>query len=99
MHVSTTSLLTIIGMALVTYATRAGGLWLAGRFMPTPRLEAWFKHIPGAVLAALVAPAALTQGWATALAALVTALVAARTGSVLAAIVVGTVAVWLLRLM
>ena len=89
---------TIIGMALVTYATRAGGLWLMGRVRPTPRVEAWLRHLPGAILAALIAPAALTSGPAEALATAVTALFAARTGSVLGAMVVGVATVWGLRL-
>jgi len=47
---------TILGMALITYATRAGGLWLMGRVQPTPRLERWLRSLPGAILVALVAP-------------------------------------------
>jgi uncharacterized membrane protein len=89
---------TITGMALVTYATRAGGLWLMGRVRPTPRVEAWLRHLPGAILAALIAPAALASGPAEALATAVTVLVAARTGSVLGAMVAGVATAWGLRL-
>ena len=63
---------TILGMALVTYATRAGGFWLMGRVTPSPRLEAWLRHLPGALLAALVAPAIVAAGpagWLATLAA------------------------------
>lgn len=81
--------LAIVAMALVTYATRAGGLWLMGRLPPSPRLERWLARLPGAILAAIVAPAALAGGITTALAALASMLVMARTGNVLVAMVVG----------
>lgn len=90
---------TIAGMALLTYATRAGGLWIIGRVRPTPRLERWLGHLPGAILAALVAPAALAAGPTEAIAAALTALVAARSGNLLAAMLVGVAAVYALRLL
>ncbi len=90
---------TIAGMALITYATRAGGLWLIGRVQPTPRLERWLGHLPGAILATFVAPAALAAGPAEAIAAALTALVAARSGNLLAAMLVGVAAVYALRLL
>lgn len=93
----TAVLLTILGMGLVTYATRAGGLWLMGRIPTSPRLEAWLRQIPGAILISIVAPAALAAGPAEALASLATALVAARTRNLLLAMAVGVAAVWALR--
>ena len=97
MEVNPLSLLTIAGMALATYATRAGGLWIMARVTPSPRVEAWLRNIPGSVLMAIVAPAALTSGPADALAALVTALVAARTKNLLLAMIIGVATVWILR--
>jgi uncharacterized membrane protein len=91
------ALLTILGMGLVTYATRAGGLWLMGRVPSSPRLEAWLRQIPGAILVAIVAPVALTSGPAALVAALATAAVAARTRNLLLAMVVGVALVWALR--
>ncbi|HEY8597264.1 MAG TPA: AzlD domain-containing protein [Thermomicrobiales bacterium] len=88
---------TILGMALITYATRAGGLWLMGRIQPTPRLERWLRSLPGAILAALVAPAALAAGPAEAIAAVLTALLASRTGNLLAALIGGVASVYILR--
>lgn len=90
-------LLTILGMAVVTYATRAGGLWLMGRVTPWPAMAAWLRHIPGAVLIAIVAPTVFSSGPAEALAAAATALVAARTGNVLLAMAGGVAAVLGLR--
>jgi len=91
------TLAAILGMALVTYATRAGGLWLMSRVTPSPRVDAWLRQIPGAVLVAIVAPAALASGPAGVLAVLATILIAARTGNVLLALGVGVGMVWALR--
>jgi uncharacterized membrane protein len=98
MQNETLTLITILGMALVTYATRAGGFWLMGLVTPSPRIEAWLRQIPGAVLVAIVAPTVLASSLAETLAALATVLVAIRTKNVLAAMVIGVAAVFLLRL-
>ena len=92
------TLLTILGMALVTYATRAGGFWLMGLVTPSPRVEAWLNQIPGAVLVALIAPTVLASSIAETLAAVATVLVAIRTKNVLIAMLVGVATVALLRL-
>ena len=94
----TLTILTILGMALVTYATRAGGFWLMGLVTPSPRIEAWLKQIPGAVLVALIAPTILASSIAETLAAIATVLVAIRTKNVLIAMLVGVATVALLRL-
>jgi uncharacterized membrane protein len=99
MGIEPRSLLTILGMGLVTYATRASGLWLMGYVSTTPRVEAWLRHIPGAILVAIVAPAVLASGLAQALAALATMVVMARTHNLVLAMAVGVAAVWALRLL
>lgn len=98
MHNDTLALITILGMALVTYATRAGGFWLMGLVTPSPRIEAWLRQIPGAVLVAIIAPTVLASSLAETLAALASALVALRTKNVLVAMLVGVGAVWVLRM-
>jgi len=89
-------------MALATYLTRYTLIAILGREVP-PLLRRWLRHVPVAVLAALVAPAALApQGrleiglhaWAV----LAGAAVAWRTRSVLWTIVGGVGAFWLLRM-
>lgn len=90
-------LLTILGMALVTYATRAGGLWLMSFVTPSPRIETWLRQIPGAVLVSIIAPTVLASSLAETLAALVTVLVALRAKNVLLSMVIGVAAVWILR--
>lgn len=91
------TLLAIVLMALATYATRAGGLWLASRFDLPERAGAWLEQIPGAILISLVAPTVLTGGPAEALAALAVVLVALCTGSLPAAMVTGVGVVLILR--
>ena len=91
------TLLTIVLMALATYATRAGGLWLASRLALSERAEAWLDYIPGAILVSIVAPVVLAGGIAEALAALAVILVALRTGSLPIAMVTGVLAILLLR--
>jgi uncharacterized membrane protein len=99
MQSETLTLIAILGMALVTYVTRAGGFWLMSLVTPSPRIRAWLQQIPGAVLVAIIAPTVLSSSLAETLAALATALVAIRTKNVLIAMVVGVAAVWLLRLL
>jgi uncharacterized membrane protein len=95
--VDPSSLYAILLMALVTYVTRAGGLWLASRLDLSERAGAWLDAIPGAILISIVAPTVLTGGFAEALAAIVVVLVALRTGSLPAAMIVGVGAVLVLR--
>jgi uncharacterized membrane protein len=59
---SGSSLQAILLMGAVTYASRAGGFWLARRLAPGPFLRAWLEHLPGAVFAALVAPMVASAG-------------------------------------
>ena len=91
------TLFTIVLMALVTYATRAGGLWLASRFELSERAGAWLENIPGAILISIVAPTVLAGGLPDILAALVVVVVAMRTGSLPVAMVAGIGAVLVLR--
>ena len=92
-----TSMLTILGMALATYATRAGGLWLMGRVQPSPRVERWLRHIPGAVIVSIVAPIVAEGGPAELLATAATVGVGMRTKNVLLTMLTGVGVVWAAR--
>ncbi len=92
---SSSSLLAILLMGLVTYATRAGGFWLARRMSPGPFLRAWLENLPGAVFAAMVAPMVAGAGPAGWIAAGAGFVAMRRTGHFVIAIVVG-LAVYLL---
>ncbi len=87
--VSGTSLLAIVLMGLVTYATRAGGFWLARRVTPGPYLRAWLEHLPGAVFAAMVAPMVVGAGPAGWIAAGAGFVAMRRTGHFLLAVAAG----------
>jgi uncharacterized membrane protein len=87
----------ILLMAAATYATRAGGLWLAGRFNLSGRAGDVLEYVPGAILISIAAPAVLESGLAGILAAALVVVTAIRAGSLLAAITIGVVAILTLR--
>jgi len=102
------ALITILGMAAVTFAIRAGGLLLANRLPTTGFIASWMKHVPGAVLASLIAPAlfAVAPGKPLAEAVLPAELVASTivvavylaSKNLFAAMAGGVIAVYLMRL-
>ncbi|QFU17116.1 AzlD family protein [Microvirga thermotolerans] len=96
MSIDATNLLAILAMALVTYATRIAGLFVADRLALTGRAKAAFDAIPPAVLVAVIAPTALNSGWPEAIAAAIAAVAAFRL-PLLATVAVGVAAVVLLR--
>ena len=98
MLTSPEALLAIAGMAVVSFAVKAGGLLLANRLPRSGFAASWLRHIPGAVLASLVAPAIVTGSAAEVIAAAATALVYVVTRSILPAMAVGVLAVYLARL-
>lgn len=98
MSVDPVTLAAILAMAVVTYATRVAGLFVAERLVLTGRAKAAFDAIPPAVLVAVIAPTALTTGWAETIAAAITALAATRL-PLLGSIAVGVAAVVLLRML
>lgn len=98
MWTSPEALVAILGMALVTFTVKAGGLLLANRLPREGFAAAWLRHMPGAVLASLVAPAIVTGSAAEAIAAAATALLYIATRSLLAAMAGGVLAVYLVRL-
>jgi uncharacterized membrane protein len=99
MQTNPVALCTILGMAFVTYLTRAGGLWLMGHVTVSARLKAWLGYLPGTLLVALVAPTVLSTGIAETGASIVTILVAMRTRNLLLAMLIGMGAVVILRLL
>ena len=98
MQIDGVAAMTILGMALVTYATRLGGVWLVERVRPTARIEAALRYVPGAILTALVAPAVIQAGLPGLPAALATVVVVRRTGNLLLALAVGVACVWVVRM-
>lgn len=89
--------LVIITMAAITYSFRAGGYWLMGRVTLSPRVEAGLSYLPGAVITALVVPAALEAG-VEGIAGVAAVGIAMRLrGNLMLALVAGIGVVWLCR--
>ena len=65
----------ILVMMVVVYLTRAGGYWLIGRVTIGPRLRKMLDALPGAIIAATIAPL-LIHGGLSALCAVVAAFTA-----------------------
>ena len=56
------TLIAILGMAVAVFLIRAGGLFLARRVTPTPWVEAFLAHLPGAMFVALIVPTIIAGG-------------------------------------
>jgi uncharacterized membrane protein len=95
--VSPEVLITIAGMAAVTFSIRLGGYLLADRLPTTGFAAAWMRHIPGAVLASIIAPAIATGGADSAIAAAATALAYVATRNLFAAMVAGVGTIYVAR--
>jgi len=65
----------LAAMTVAVYLTRAGGYWLIGRVTIGPRLQRMLNSLPGAVIAATVAPILVQGGLRAALAMVVAAAV------------------------
>ena len=87
----------VLAMAVVTYLTKASGLWLLGRIEISERVQAGFDALPGAVMVAFVAPALANGGPAEWGAGAATVVVARKTGNLLLSLVVGALSVLALR--
>lgn len=72
------NLAAIIAMALATYATRIGGLWLLRFVKVTPRVQTSLDALPVAVLTAVIAPSLVKGGAPDLIAAALTLLAATR---------------------
>jgi uncharacterized membrane protein len=94
---SAEALIAILGMAAVTVGIRFGGYLLADRLPANGFVAAWLRHIPGAVLASLVAPAIVTGGTAEWAGTVATALAYLLTRSLLIAMIAGVGVVYLAR--
>lgn len=87
----------ILGMSLVTYVTKAGGLWLLGKIEISPRLESGLDILPGAIIVSILAPELVGGTLATWVAAGIVLVVAWRTESITLSLGVGVAAILALR--
>lgn len=87
----------ILAMGLVTYATKAGGLWVLERIELGERWEAGLETLPGAIVLSVVGVELASGGPAEWGAGLVVVAVVRKTDSVLVGLAAGVGAVVLFR--
>ncbi|MBA2780968.1 AzlD family protein [Billgrantia kenyensis] len=95
---TTGAIAAIVTMALVTYLTRAGGVFVMSRVPIGPKVERFINAMAGSVLVAVITPMAIQGDWGARLALLVTLAVMLATQKALGAITAGVVAAALWRL-
>ena len=83
----------ILGMAVLTYLTKVGGLWILSRLEVSERLEAGLSVLPGAIVIAILGPELAAGGPAEWGAAAVVVVIAWRTDNILLALCGGVLAV------
>ncbi|MGR2740020.1 AzlD family protein [Billgrantia sp. Q4P2] len=90
------AVIAIVIMALVTYLTRAGGVFVMSRIPIGPRVERFINAMAGSVLVAVITPMAVQGDWGARLALVATLVVMLTTQKTLAAIGSGilTAALW-----
>jgi uncharacterized membrane protein len=88
----------ILCMSLVTYLTKASGLWLLGTVDLSDRARTGLEALPGGIVVAILASALLQGGIAEWLAAALVGGVAAKTDGILPALVIGVGAVVAFRM-
>lgn len=90
-------LLAIIGMAVATYACRAGGYAIYRATRPPRFVEVMLRHLPGPIFMGFLLPNLASQGWSAAIAAVAVVAAQALLRSLVAAIIVGVGTLALLR--
>ncbi|MCC5884281.1 MAG: AzlD domain-containing protein [Halomonas sp.] len=92
------AVMAILIMAVVTYVTRAGGVFVMSRVPIGPRVERFINAMAGSVLVAVITPMAMQGDWGARLALVATLVVMLTTQKALAAISAGIVTAALWRL-
>ncbi len=89
-------MLAIVIMALATYLTRAGGVFVMSRVPIGPRVERFINAMAGSVLVAVITPMAVNGDWGARMALIATLLVMLALRKPLPAITAGilTAALW-----
>lgn len=87
--VSLTALAVVVGMSVVTYATKAGGFWALDRIEPSNSVREGLDALPGGILVAILVIRLMEGGPSEWIAGVAVIAVAHRSESVLLAMVVG----------
>jgi uncharacterized membrane protein len=88
------TLAAIAGMALATFACRAGGYWLFRQVRPSRGARAMLGYLPGALFVSYVIPALAVGGWLQWVGAAATLAIMLKTRNLSYAILGGTAAAW-----
>jgi uncharacterized membrane protein len=83
------TVLAILAIGLVTYATRIGGILIMARIPVSARIEAFLRYLSGSVLVAVVVPPVIATGPAAWLAVAATLAAMLKTRHALLSLVVG----------
>ncbi|EFO34594.1 branched-chain amino acid transport [Roseibium sp. TrichSKD4] len=89
---------TVLGMAVVTYAMRAGGYWIMGQVPLTARVRRALEALPGAIIVSTILPIILKGGVSTVMALIAAILVMALIRRDFVAVVLAAVVATLCRL-
>lgn len=92
-----TSFVTILGMCIATYITRASGFFIASRFNMTPRFKAALSGVPVAIIVSIILPEVLKGGLPEYLASAVVLILALRKHGLLICLGAGIAAINLFR--
>lgn len=88
----------ILGMALITYLTRASGFWLAEKTGKLPNsVERTLGFIPGTIIISIIAPAIFTEGLINLAASLTCLLISLKSRNIVVVMVAGVAMVAILR--
>lgn len=88
---------TVLGMAIVTYATKVSGLWILEYVELSDRARDGLDALPGGIVVAILVPRLARGGLPEWVAAVLVLVAARRTDSVLIALCVGIATVLILR--
>jgi len=94
---TTTSLITILGMAIATYITRASGFYIASRFKMTPKLRAALNAVPAAIIVSIVAPQLKDGGLPEILSAIIVVFLAVKQKGLMICLLAGLAAINIFR--
>ena len=87
-------LLAILGMALVTYASRAGGYAVLRAVRPPAFVQALLRHLPGCLFVAYVTPPLVMGSWTGWVGAAAVVAVQLASRNIGAAIIAGVGVTW-----
>lgn len=87
----------IAGMSIITYVTKASGLWILSKIELSDRIEAGLDVLPGAIIISILGPQLLNAGPPEWMASLIVLVIALRFDNILLPLIGGIGSVLLFR--